>query len=380
MKYLKRKFKWTLLFTTFLAFTTAFLLIGCGEGDEDTTTPTAGGDSTTPTTGEETATAKKFNSSGSLGELLTYTIDTAAMTYSYEIVESEFGLQDTSGSGTLVANQNGTYSPSDDLDIDLILLPNTLLVGGANVTVGVADTFMLFAGVPALDTVYDPTEIAGIYNYIVFECNDPLEDGVCTLGYRSDYGTFKIEEDNTWKACGEGDLSDTTSNPCSTSPMTGNWTDEGDGIIGITYGGTEIGKAMVLPSSAGGKVMIIDYKDRQDAGPGILIGLKQQDISDEDLSGVYYYNRDDGGYGDIEVDDDTYSGSFTGPNGSEETTTGSLHRNSPWEGWLTADNHTTADASDDSIILILPDDGVFLQTSPSSTGNTWINVGGTIPY
>ena len=322
-----------------------------------------------------------YNSSGSLGELLTYTIDTTAMTYSYEIVESQFGLQGISDSGSLILNQDGTYSPYDNPDIRLILLPNTLIVGGADITVGDADTFMLFAGVPALDTDYTPAEIACTYNYIVFECDDPLSGGICTSGYRSYYGTFEICEDCTWKTCGEGDLGDVESNPCSGVPMSGNWTDEGDGIISITYGGTEIGKAMLLPSGAGGKVMIIDFKDRQDAGPGILIGVKQQDISGEDLSGKYHYNSDDGGYGDVEVDNvaNTYLGSYTEPDGSQQTTSGSLHRNFPWEGWLTADNNTPATATDDDIILILPGDGVFLQTSPSSTRNDWINVGGKIP-
>jgi len=370
------------LFTIFLILTTAVLVMGCGENGEESTASTAGGDGATPATGEETVTAQKFNSSGSLGELLTYTIDTTAMSYSYEIVQSEFGLQDTSGSGLLIPNQeDGTYSPYDNQDIHLILLPNTLLVGGVDVTVDDVDTFMLFAGVPALETGYTPAEIAGTYNYVVFECDDPLDSGVCTSGYRSYYGTFEIDEFGTWRACGEGDLTDVTSNPCSGDIMTGNWTDEGGGIISVTYGSTEIGKVMLLPSGAGGKIIVLDFKDRQDAGPGILIGVKQQDISGEDLSGKYHYNSDDGGHGDVEVDNaaNTYSGSYNQPDGSQQTTTGSLHRNSPWEGWLTADNYTPANAADDSIILILPGDGVFLQTSPSSTGNDWINVGGKIP-
>jgi len=380
MKYFKTKSKGASLFTIFLILASSLFLMGCGENGEDSTTSTTGGDSTTPTTGEETVTAKEFNSSGSLGELLTYTIDTTAMTYSYEIVESEFGLEGTSGSGTLVPNQDGTYSPSDDRDIHLTLLPNTLIVGGADITVGDVDTFMLFAGVPALETGYTPAEIAGIYNYVVFECDDPLDGGVCTSGYRSYYGTFEIVKLNTWQACSQGNLSDEENVLCIGGIMNGSWEDEGDGVISIKYGFTEIGKAMLLPSSAGGKVIVIDYKDRQDAGPGILVGVKQQDISGEDLSGKYHYNSDDGGYGDVEVfDDDTYSGSYTGPDGSEQTTRGNLDANSPWEGWLTADNFTEADSADDSIILILPGDGVFLQTSPSSTTNDWINIGGKIP-
>ncbi|RLB31270.1 MAG: hypothetical protein DRH11_13560, partial [Deltaproteobacteria bacterium] len=159
---------------------------------------TGGGGGVTTTTSGTT-----YNSGGSIGDLLTYTINTTNLSYSYNIVESDFGLAGTTGSGTLTQNADNTYTPSSDPNARLILLPNTLLVGGADV--GLANP-MLFAGVPALTTSYTPAEIAGTYNYITFACDGPLVGGVCTAGYSSDYGTYKVNADYTWESCDEGDI------------------------------------------------------------------------------------------------------------------------------------------------------------------------------
>jgi hypothetical protein len=316
-----------------------------------------------------------FNSGATIGDLLTYTIDTSAspMTYSYEIVESDFDLAGTQGTGTLTQNQDGTYTPSNDPEAGVILLPNTLVVGNAEVDVGGTETTMLFAGVPSLTTNYTASEIAGTYNYINFSCDDSLEGGVCTAGYKSYYGTFKVNDDGTWEACDEGDIDDQTANPCQGTAMNGSWTDQGNGRIRITSGGSEIGKVMLLPSSSGGKVIIADLKDVPTVqGPGILVGVKKQDITDEDLGGTYHFNYDDGKYGDVTVtnEDDTYTGTQYDASGNPEEINGNLTRNEPWNGWLTDNNNY--------LILILPGDGVFLMTE-DQPNNDWITIGGIIP-
>ncbi|MBW2045864.1 MAG: hypothetical protein JRI96_13450, partial [Deltaproteobacteria bacterium] len=101
---------------------------------------TGGGGGVTTTTSGTT-----YNSGGSIGDLLTYTINTSNLSYSYNIVESDFELAGTTGSGTLTHNDDGTYTPSSDPNARLILLPNTLLVGGADLTVSGNPTTMLFA-------------------------------------------------------------------------------------------------------------------------------------------------------------------------------------------------------------------------------------------
>jgi hypothetical protein len=338
----------------FLAAVLAFGLIaviGSGGGDDGTTTTT-------------TSQGTVYNSGGSIGDLLTYTIDTTAMTYSYAIIESDFGYTGTTGSGDLTKNADGTYAMSNDPGAGLILLPNTLVVGGAEINAG---TIMLFAGVPALTTDYTAAEIAGTYNYISFECDDPLDHGACTAGYKSYYGTFKVDAGGTWKSCGGGDVD------VQASTDNGDWDDLGSGLIEISSGGTVIGKAMLLPSTNGGKVIIVDFKDVAGVqGPGILVGVKKQDIDGEDLGGKYQFNDDDGGYGDVTVPSgaDTYTGTQYDAGGNPTAISGTLTRNDPWNGWLT-DEH-------DNLILILPGDGVFFMTA-DDPDNDWITIGGTIP-
>jgi len=331
-----------------------------------------GGDGTTTSTTEGTTT---FNSSGTIGDLLTYTIDTSVspMTYSYEIVESDFGLANTTGSGTLKLETDGTYTLSSDPGAGVILLPNTLVVGSAEVDISGTTETMLFAGVPALTTNYTASEIAGTYNYINFECGEALSNNQCTEGYKSFYGTFKIETSGTWEACESGDIDDQGTNPCA-GIDSGTWTDQGNGRITVTSGGATIGTAMLLPSGSGGKVIIIDLKDRPGlgAGPGILVGVKKQDIANENLGGTYHFNDDDGGYGDVTVDNtnNTWTGTQYDSNGNPTPINGSIARNDPWNGWLTDSNN--------NLILILPSDGVWFQTA-DSPNNDWITMGGAIP-
>jgi hypothetical protein len=131
---------------------------------------------------------------------------------------------------------------------------------------------------------------------------------------------------------------------------------------------------MLLPSSTGGgKVIIIDLKDVAGVqGPGIMVGVKKQDIDPEDLGGNYQFNDDDGGYGDVTVDNagNSYTGTQYDASGNPTAINGNFTRNAPWNGWLTDNNH--------NLILILPGDGVFFMTA-DDPDNDWITIGGTIP-
>ncbi|MBW2299737.1 MAG: hypothetical protein JRF46_05535 [Deltaproteobacteria bacterium] len=327
---------------------------------------TGGGGGVTTTTSGTT-----YNSGGSIGDLLTYTINTSNLSYSYNIVESDFELAGTTGSGTLTHNDDGTYTPSSDPNARLILLPNTLLVGGADLTVSGNPTTMLFAGVPALTTSYTATEIAGIYNYINFQCDDSLDSGQCAAGYKSYYGTFKVDAGGTWEAS-DGDLGAT---PPAAVVNSGTWKDLGNGRISVVSGGNEIVKMMLLPSASGGKVMIGDLKNVDGVqGPGIIVGVKRQDLSSLDLSGQFTFNDDDGGYGNVTVtnaSDPTYTGTHHDSAGGSQDIGGTLTRNDPWTGWL-------RDNADGTIVLILPGDGVWFDTQ-QAPNNDWIGIGGAIP-
>jgi hypothetical protein len=310
-----------------------------------------------------------MNLAASVGDLLTYSLNSSTLAYSYQIVDSDFGLQGYGGSGTLQLNQDGTYTPSSNPSARVILLKNTsgniiFLVGSDDLTVNNQTTTMVYAGVPALSTNYTLQEISGVYNYISYECSDPLQNGVCQSGYASYYGTFKVNDNGTWQACDSGDIDNQTAHPCNGTVTSGQFQDNGNGTLTATSSGLTIATAMVLPSSSGENILVIDLKDRPaaGAGPGIMLGVKKQDISQDNLTGVYHYIDSSGGYGSVIVfDNDTFQ---------YGTTTGTFQRNDPWTGWI----HTTDSNSSESYVLILPSEGVFLQTGVTS--NDWIGIGG----
>ena len=88
--------------------------------------------------GGSSSSATQYTSVAMAGELLTYTIDPVALTYSYTITESQFGLTGKTGSGTLVRNADGSYSPSGIPNARIVILPNGLLLGAVRERFGTA--------------------------------------------------------------------------------------------------------------------------------------------------------------------------------------------------------------------------------------------------
>ncbi len=84
------------------------LICACGSSSSSSDSDGSGDGDTWPDLGTQ------FASSASIGDVLVYSIDTSTLEYEYEIVESDFGLEGETGSGTLVDNNDGTYSPADD--------------------------------------------------------------------------------------------------------------------------------------------------------------------------------------------------------------------------------------------------------------------------
>ena len=78
--------------------------------------------------------SQSFVSSASQGEVISYSVNTAAMTYEYKVIKSQYGCEVPtsdchSDSGTLTQNSDGTYTPSGSKDSKIFALQNGLLVG-----------------------------------------------------------------------------------------------------------------------------------------------------------------------------------------------------------------------------------------------------------
>jgi hypothetical protein len=102
--------------TILSGITVGLALVGCGGGG-------GGGD-----TGNPPVTAVTYQAVATAGELVSYSVDTTALTYSYRIVESAYGKTGATGSGQLTRNADGTYTPSG-FQGKVAVLDNGLLVG-----------------------------------------------------------------------------------------------------------------------------------------------------------------------------------------------------------------------------------------------------------
>jgi hypothetical protein len=105
------------------------LLVACGGGGgSSSSTPAA------PAT-QATGVSGTYTVSAAAGEVLSYTVDTSALTYSYTITHSAYGLEGKTGSGTLTKNSDGSYSPSESPTSKVYALPNGLLMGAVVLTI-----------------------------------------------------------------------------------------------------------------------------------------------------------------------------------------------------------------------------------------------------
>ena len=114
--------------------------------------------------GDASSAATQYTSVAMAGELLSYTIDPVELTYSYTITESQFGLTGKTGSGTLVRNLDGSYSPSGIANARIVILPNGLLLGAVRERFGGAVVTVPIIGLS--NPVSSVASLAATYNYM----------------------------------------------------------------------------------------------------------------------------------------------------------------------------------------------------------------------
>lgn len=323
--------------------------------------------------GQDGGNSVSYNAGASVGELLSYTLDVEGLTYSYRIVESQFGQTGDTGTGTLTKNEDGSYTPSGAPDTRVIVLPNGMLFGAETVTWGGAQRQLLYAGAMVLAGGVTPEEIAGTYNTIEYSCSPDVDPSCGPDAYFTSYGSLKINADGTFVACPRGDVDDQAAHPCEET-VPGTWVDQGGGLLAAKVGEDQIGTAMVVPSSGGGRALVMDLRDVPPTTRGLMVGVRRVALAGQDLSGTYLYTGDDNNHGQVVVDSaqDRYTGTIWEPQQAGQDYAGSLTRDQPWTGWLLA----TDDGGETTNLLVLPGDGVFFNTS--FTENSWLDIGGRL--
>jgi hypothetical protein len=208
-------------------------LVGCGGGGGD-----GGSAAVLGASGAVTYTA-----SASAGELITYTLDTSALTYSYEITESAWGLKGQTGSGTLIRNSDGTYTPSEASNTRLVV-GDGVVIGAVRKVVGASSYTFPFIGTSGL--VASTAELAGTYNYLHRVCST-------VSSCNSYYGTIKVDATGNWSSCRSGNLAAIT--PGCSVTASGTVTALGNGRFQLNGTSAQMWGVKVGTS----KLVVVDY-------------------------------------------------------------------------------------------------------------------------
>lgn len=235
--------------------------------------------------GGSAASSTTFTSVAMAGELLDYTIDTTNLTYTYTITESQFGLNGTTRSGTLVRNLDGSYSPSGVPNARVVVLPNGLLLGAVREVFGGSVITVPLIGLS--HPVTTPAAIAGDYNYIHRNCLA----AVCGASH----GTFQISAGGTWTSCRNGNL---VAGPCAGASASGTLESLGNGRWRVMDGSTNIGTAIGF-ASGGQNVIVLDLKDVRVGGFGVgmLVGGQQTTMTTAQTDGTWILGTSTGHWG-----------------------------------------------------------------------------------
>ena len=310
-----------------------------------------GGSSSSTSSTSATGISSTYTSSGSIGEVLDYTINTTVnpATYSYTIIKSAYGLTGVTGSGTLIPNSDGSYTPSDSPNSKIYALKNGLIVGGVKLNIGGTDTVVPLLGI---DTpITSSGAMAGTYNYISTNCTSNANGYPTYPNCSSSYGTLKILANGTFVECISVNI--TAAPSCSNS--TGAITNLGNGLFEyIRNGSSNKNYLLGLTASNGQNVLIVDLNDPSGYGYGQAIASTQPTTNyvSGDADGVWFANSNTNSSGRVTISGSSFSSIYTG--GSNN---GSFIWNNPWIGMVATSGST------DTGYAILAGTGVYVYRS-----------------
>jgi hypothetical protein len=271
--------------------------------------------------GGTSSSATQYTSVAMAGELLTYSIDPVALTYSYTITESQFGLDGKTGSGTLVRNPDGSYSPSGIPNARIVILPNGLLLGAVRERFGAAVVTVPIIGLS--NPVSTVSTLAATYNFMHRGCLS----AVCA----TDTGTFVITANGTWSSCPSANLA---AGGCPLGGRTGTLVSLGNGLWQVMEGTINIGTAIGF-NSAGQNVLLIDLKDLRAGGLGIglVVGSQQAPLTSAQTDGTWIAGTSNGNWAVFTAAGTTIT--VTNLDGVPVNVTGTFTADSPWQGMAT---------------------------------------------
>jgi len=300
----------------------AFLLSSCGGG--------GGGGAPASTA----SSAVSYKSVAQVGELISYTLDTTNLSYSYRIEKSAFGLEGRTFTGTLTRNSDGTYTPSEASNARVMILPNGLLIGSITIPVGSSSVSTSIVGMqnPATSIA----DFSDTFNYISYQCSSQNSNCVTYMG------SVRVDSSGAYQSCTDRDVA-AMSSPATQCPANqysaGRLESNNDGTWKLMRASgnsfVEAGTFIAFKDSQGQKVAIFDLNDGVNGGYGYgsIVAASQQSVASSDTNGSYKANSSNGNYLTVTATNNTYASYSPRYNSTEY---GTLSYNSPWTGVIRA--------------------------------------------
>jgi len=233
--------------------------------------------------------SQTYTASATAGELLSYSFDTVNNTYSYTITQSAYGLSGRTGSGTLTANADGSYTASESPGSKIYALQNGLLIGRIRIDLGNGLQNVPILGVS--NPLTTATEVAGIYNYISFQCRTTSFANWrnCITTYGSISVAVATASTVTYKTCDKANIAAGIAGCLDTTEGTG--THVGGGLWEfLQTGSTSKNYTVANLAPNGQKVGFVDFNDSGGPyGVGQLVISQQAAATAADIAGQYFY-------------------------------------------------------------------------------------------
>jgi len=296
--------------------------------------------------------SQTYTASAAAGEVLSYTVDTSNLIYSYTITQSSYGCEVATaachtGSGTLTKNTDGSYTPSGSPTSKIYALQNGLVVGSILMNLNGTSVTVPIIGVS--NPITSTSEMAGTYNYMSLQCS-----GVSYAACNTYQGTSTVDASGNYTTCSNDDLS----NPVHTCANTtaGAITNLGGGVWKFQSSSPAISATtnyfLAFKAPNGQKVAVVDFNDPVVYGYGQAIMSTQAATTSAGNSGNYIYASNRGTSGLVTVNPNS-----TTSNGQAIT------QNSPWNGiaTITGGSYGTGYG-------LLAGNGVYVYRNPTIPG------------
>lgn len=276
----------------------------------------------------QTTSGTTFQAVASEGELIAYTVDTQALTYSYHIIESAYGKTGTTGSGQLTRNADGTYTPSG-FNGKVAVLDSGLLLGAIYEDLNNDGTREVIPVIGMSNPITSLTEAADTYNFISRQCG--------SSGCTNSFGTVKVSSDGSWTSCVGGNLAALAYN-CE-DRTSGGVTNISSGRATLTHSGVAGGSMLIFKDPATNqKAVLLDLNGKTSLGRGAIFAASQSLPANAD--GNWTYLHTNGTSGVVSVTGTSFTDSGRLSNGTAYGPfQGSFTTNAPWNGFITTNNN-----------------------------------------